>query len=141
MGVVELALQVLAKEEVSRREMRVRARNYLDSLNQEEYSQLAQEALRDDGENGHQEKKKLLRQLGFTEREVSDYCRCRLNTPGMRKVIARRALLAKLTKMDASQIRKGHFYQITRMEDAQIGDLPTEEMIRRLCGNGSKRAR
>lgn len=128
---VRLALQVLSEPEISRDEMKGRVREYLSSLSPEQYKQLEQEAL-DDDQNERIERIEILTALGFTDREIYDYSKCRLNTPGMRKVIARRALLAKGLQREANILRQGHFMQLVRLEDSLIGNMSTDDMIREL---------
>lgn len=128
---VNLALLILSEPEVSRDEMKVRVREYLRKLSPEEYQRLEQEALNDD-QDERVERIEILRALGFTDKEIYAYSRCRLNTPGMRKVIARRALLAKGLQRGADILRQGSFMQLVRLEDSLIGNMDTEDMIREL---------
>lgn len=128
---VKLALRVLAEPEVSRDEMKVKVREYLSSLSPKQYEELEQEAVEDD-QDERVERIEILAALGFTDREVYEYSKCRLNTPGMRKVISRRALLAKGLGREAEFLRQGHFMEIVRLEDSLIPNMSTEDMIREL---------
>ena len=124
---VDLALKVLREPEVPEQQVGSRVREYLSSLSHWEYISLLKEAF-EDKRDERMERMRLLRELGFTPREVYRYSRCRLNTPSMRYFIARRALLKKRRGLTAGYT----FLDLMRMEDEVVGDMSTEEMIKEL---------
>jgi hypothetical protein len=127
---VQLALRILAQPEVSREEMKARVKVYLESLAPEELEALKAEEI-DDGDEWA-EKIEMLEQLGFVDREIEAYSRCRFTTPGIRKVIARRTLLCKMTRLSPEAVKAKPYREICAMEDRLIGDMSTDEMVRRL---------
>jgi hypothetical protein len=126
---VELALRILAQPEVSREEMHQRVKAYLKSLSPAELQRLREED--DDGEEWAN-RIEMLEQLGFVDKEIEAYSRCRFTTPGVRKVIARRALLSKITHLSPEALRAKPYRELCQLEDRLIGEMSTDEMIRRL---------
>ena len=129
---LDLALQILAQPEVSRDAMRAEVKTYLSLLSPAQLKKLQDEAL--EGSDGEEWARKIevLEELGFVDKEVEAYSKCRFTTPGIRKVIARRALLCKMTRLSPKAIRAKPYKEVCRLEDKLIGDMSTEEMIRRL---------
>src|SRR5271157_6460808 len=76
-------------------ELAKQARQYLRNLSSEDYNQLKAEAIAERGEykDDYVDKLDLFKQLGFTPRECQAYAGMRIDSPGVRKMIARRALL------------------------------------------------
>ena len=132
MTALTLALQVLAQPEVSRADMHRKVKVYLGSLSPAQLEKLRGEAL--EGSDGEEWARKIeiLEQLGFVDKEVEAYSKCRFNTPGVRNVVARRALLCKMTRLSPEAIRAKPYREVCRLEDKLIGNMNTEEMIRRL---------
>ena len=129
---IALALQILAQPEVSRAEMHAQVKVYLESLSSTQLEKLRDEAL--EGTDGEEWNNKIetLEQLGFCDKEVEAYSKCRFTTPGIRNVIARRTLLCKMTRLSPEAIRAKPYREVCRLEDKLIGNMSTEEMIRRL---------
>lgn len=128
---VELALRILAQPKVSRDEMHQRVKVYLKSLSPTDLKKLQEE---DNDGDEWADKIEVLEQLGFVDKEIEAYSRCRFTTPGIRKVVARRALLSKMTRLSPEALRAKPYREICAMEDRLIGEMSTEEMIRRLRG-------
>ena len=129
---LRLVLSILEQPEVSRREMGRRARQYLASLSDEEYKQLKEEAVEGGGYEEWLERIEVLRSLGFTSVEAGAYGKCRLSSPGIRRVIARRALLGKMLEVPLESLAERPPDELARMEDVIVGSLDTEDMVRRL---------
>lgn len=129
---ISLALQILAQPEVSRADMHQRVKGYLNSLSPAQLEKLRDEAM--EGSDGEEWARKIeiLEELGFVDKEVEAYSKCRFNTPGIRNVVARRALLCKMTHMSPEAIKAKSYREICLLEDKLIGNMSTEEMIRRL---------
>ena len=134
---VKAALQILSLPEgPNHKELQKRARTYLKGLSTKEYEALKEEALaQGDGEDeessDYVEKLKLFRQLCFTPREQQAYARMRVDSPGVRKVIARRALLMKMLKRNTLP-RGMSFYEVARMEDSMLKDLSDADVLKEL---------
>lgn len=141
-GAVELAIQVLSLPEgPTNKELQRQARAWLRGLSGEEYAKLRAEALGGKDETEADElrayKYQLFRRMAFTDTEAMAYCNMRLNAPGVRRVIARRALLLKVLKR-ASLPRDMTFYEVARLEDAKVGrvrDISHEEVMAKLLGS------
>jgi len=129
---VQLALSILSQPEVSREEMKKRVKAYLDSLTPVELQQLKVEAA--EGVDGDEwaDKIDILEQLGFVDKEIEAYAKCRFTTPGIRLVIARRTLLCKMLKMNPMTVRAMPYAKICQLEDKHIGLISTDEMVERL---------
>lgn len=136
---VTLAFEVLDMPEgPSNKELQKQARVYLKELSSDEYEELKHEALTSGGHDDDSQlleyKYKLHKRLGFTDTEAHAYCACRLNSPGVRRVIARRALLLKMKKWKALP-RGMTFYEVAKLEDSMgLTDMVPEEVLRRLYG-------
>ena len=132
---VELAKKLLTLPEgPSHAELRLQARVYLADLTKEEYNDLLNEALQDkslkDEEKEYLDKVSILKRLQFTEKEVQAYAKMRLDSPGVRRVVARRALLIMMLRQPLPS--GATFYEVARMEDAFLKGLSDEEVYRRL---------
>jgi len=133
--VLQQALKILDMPEgPSHKELQAQARDYLSSLGDEEYRQLKAEALSEDRLNNHEdylEKLQLLRSLAFTPTEVNAYAKMRITSPGVRRVIARRALLMCLLGRD--KLPKGTtFYKIIKLQNWMLGDKSDDEVMEAL---------
>ncbi len=132
---VILACRLLALPEgPTHRELQKQARVYLAELNGDEYRQLREEATSDRdkeaAEQGYLDKLEILKRLQFTDREAQAYARMRLDSPGVRRVIARRALLIKLLKRELPS--RATFYEVARMEDSFLAGLSDEQVLQQL---------
>lgn len=137
---MELAPVMLAKkllalpEGPTHAELRIAARTYLANLSSDEYEELQDEAVREksiqDEDKEYLEKVQILKRLQFTDREIQAYARMRLDSPGVRRVVARRALLIKLLKQPLPP--GATFYEVARMEDAFLKDMSDEDVLREL---------
>lgn len=81
------------------KELQKQARVYLNGLKSEDYEELKKEALAERtsfNEDDYVEKLGLFQKMLFTPRECQAYAGMRLDSPGVRRVIARRALLGAL---------------------------------------------
>ena len=133
---VNTALKILALPEgPNHKELQKQARVYLRGLSKKSYEELRTEALRSNGDDEESdeyvEKLKLFKQLGFTARESQAYARMRVDSPGVRRVIARRALLMKLLKRNTLP-RGMTFHEVARMEDSMLKDLSPEDILKQL---------
>lgn len=133
---VDLACKILSLPEgLDHIELQKRARLYIKSLSGKDYELLKEEALIEkDYETEEQEyaqKLKLFKQLCFTDREARAYARMRVDSPGVRRVIARRALLMKLLNR-RTLVPGTSFYAIANLEDKVIGRLSHKEIMKQL---------
>lgn len=136
---VAVALSVLSLPEgPTNKELQRQARAYLKSLGKEDYAELRDEALRTRGGEEDEElqayKYRLHKRIGFTDTEAHAYCPMRLNSPGLRRVIARRALLFKMKGW--SRLPRGWtFYEVAREEDRLgLTKMHPDEIMGRLYG-------
>lgn len=133
---VELARQILALPEgPDYRELRSQAKAYIKGLRPQEYEELKTEALAErnyeDEEEEYLNKIKVFRQLGFTDMEAQAYARMRIDSPGVRRVIARRALLMQDLNLPA--LPPGTtFYSIAKMEDSLLQGMSDVAVMKAL---------
>lgn len=120
----ELAMTVLdLPEGPTHKELAKQARDYLKHLSSEDYAQLKEEAIQEKGEykDDYVDKLDIFKQMLFTPRECQAYAGMRIDSPGVRKVIARRALLAAVRGWN--RIPEGMLpSDVTMMEDAFLRD-------------------
>jgi len=116
------------------KELAKQARDYLKHLSPEEYAQLKTEAISERGEykDDYVDKLDLFKQMLFTPRECQAYAGMRIDSPGVRRMIARRALLVAMRGWN--KIPEGMLpSDVTMMEDAFLrddrGNPLTEEQI------------
>jgi hypothetical protein len=132
---VQKAIKLLSLPEgPTFKELQREARLYLRTLSPKQYAALREEALvGEDGEDEDSfvENLELFRELGFTEVERRAYAPMRLNSPGVRRVIARRALLLKSLGREA--LPEGTtFHQVAHMEDLLIKNMSSEQILAEL---------
>ncbi|MEM3426756.1 MAG: hypothetical protein QW212_00650 [Nitrososphaerales archaeon] len=115
----------------SYQELQVQAKAYLKSLTPEQYAALRQEALdgnRTQKADEYADKLELFRRILFTPIEARAYAAMRLNSPGVRRVIARRALLGILKGW--KELPPGIVYtDLVHMEDELLGQLSDEDIM------------
>jgi hypothetical protein len=135
---VSLALEVLSLPEgPTYQELAKQARSYLHTLTPEEKAKLTEEALAEKGSysDDYADKLDLFRQMLFSPRECQAYAGMRIDSPGIRKMVARRALLVAMRGWDKLPKEMIH-PDIVRMEDAFLVDddgVPlTEDQILQL---------
>lgn len=116
------------------KELQTQARDYLTSLSAEDYTKLKAEALSEDKGSNHEdylEKLQLFRRLAFTPTEAQAYAKMRITSPGVRRVIARRALL--MSRLNRDKLPKGAtFYKIIKLQNWMIGDMTDREVMEAL---------
>jgi hypothetical protein len=101
------------------KELAKQARDYVKHLSPEDYTKLKEEALSEKGDynDDYVDKLDLFKQMLFTPRECQAYAGMRIDSPGVRRVIARRALLAAVRGWN--RIPEGMLpSDVTMMEDA-----------------------
>lgn len=124
-------------------ELRRQARDYLATLSPEEYKELEREAIADESsgkrDEEYLEKMELFKKLQFTDREMQAYSHMRLDSPGVRRVVARRALLIKYLKQPLPP--GATFYEVARMEDSFLKGKTHEQILEELGvrSNGPRR--
>lgn len=136
--VVRLAIELLsASEGLDYSTLAKQARAYLRTLSEEEYEELKEEALsREDEEvqdEAYSTRLQLLKKIGFTTTEAQAYARMRLNSPGVRRMVARRALCMKLLELEELPLNTTFAY-IASTEDRLLKDMPDEEVLKELYG-------
>lgn len=118
----------------SHQQLRRQAREYLAELTPDEYEELKQEAIADyDAANENDlytEKLELFRKLQFTDVEAQAYAKMRIDSPGIRRVVARRALLVKFLKQPLPP--GATFHEVARMEDAFLKDMTITDVLKAL---------
>lgn len=84
------------------KELRQQAKDYVKSLSKEDYEQLKQEALEESSsfKDDYVDKLELFSQMLFSPIEARAYAGMRIDSPGVRRVIARRALLGIIRGWD-----------------------------------------
>ena len=132
--VVKLALKILDMPEgPDHKTLQKEARAYLKTLSAEDYGALKDEALVEGVKNpdDYVDGLELFKKLCFTSKESQAYAGMRINSPGVRRVIARRALLMKFLKRET--LPEGmSFYEVARMEDSMLTGMSSEEVLREL---------
>ncbi len=115
------------------KELQRQARVYIRNLKPEDYEALKREALSEQGEykDDYVDKLGIFKQILFTPRECQAYAGMRIDSPGVRKVIARRALLGAMRGWE--RIPKDMIHpDVIRMEDAFLSGMTEEDIMNRL---------
>ena len=134
---VVLAIKLLSVPEgPTHGELRKQARNYLSKLSEEDYEELKEEALSSEEiekqNDEYAEKLELFRRLQFTDTEAQAYAPMRIDSPGVRRVVARRALLIKMLKRPLPP--GATFYRVAKMEDSFLAGMTDEDVMKALTG-------
>jgi hypothetical protein len=121
------------------KELSQQAKSYIKGLDEEEREKLKAEALTEGSKvykDDYADKLELFDQLLFTPREAQAYAGMRLDSPGVRRVVAKRALLGALRGWE--RLPKGMLlHDVLKWEDAYLKDKSEEqimEQIRRIKG-------
>jgi len=130
---LDLVFDILGRPEApSYKDLQAQAKAYLDSLTPEEYQALREEALSEEDKDvkaaRYVEKLELLQKILFTPMEARAYASMRLDSPGVRRVIARRAMLGILKGWE--ELPPGIvFTDLVAMEDELLGSLSHEDIM------------
>jgi hypothetical protein len=115
------------------KELQKQARSYLRELSNEEREKLREEAVseKSDYKDDYVDKLDIYSQLLFTPRECQAYANMRIDAPGVRRVIARRALLSAMRGWN--RLPEGMILpDVVRMEDAFLDGMSDEQIMMEL---------
>lgn len=113
-------------ERPSPKEMKELVKAYLASLTSEEQKALVKE---ESPTADYASEIEFLRRVGFTSLEASWYAGVGLDTPGIRRLVARRALMYRRSTTSSSVVTA---YDFARLEKEALGGLTDEQVLEEL---------